>query len=216
MLCSARSLLGYRLHETDGDLGVVEDFYFDDASWRIRYLVAGMGGWLHHRRVLISPASLGHPDTVARRFPVSLTKAQISSAPDVDTDRPVSRQQEVAMSAHFGWPAYWTHEPALVAEFESRVDPATAHVEGDPHLRSFCELIRYRVRAKDAVLGSVSDLLLEEDGWTVGGVIIDTAGGLRHHRVRIATGSVKAIRWKAMEVVVEHTRAELEQQPAGV
>lgn len=119
------------------------------------------------------------------------------------------------MSAHFGWPAYWTHEPALVAEMEARVDPATSHVDGDPHLRSFCEMIRYRLRAKDGVLGSVSDLLLEEDGWSIGGLVVDTAGWPRHHRVRISTRSVLAIRWKSMEVSIDHTRAELEHQTTG-
>ena len=43
---------------TDGDIGTVEDVYFDDLSWTVRYLVVDTGTWLSDRKVLLSPASL--------------------------------------------------------------------------------------------------------------------------------------------------------------
>lgn len=33
------SLIGYTIGATDGEIGKVEEFYFDDKSWSIRYLV---------------------------------------------------------------------------------------------------------------------------------------------------------------------------------
>lgn len=38
-----RSMLGYAIRATDGDLGKVNDFYFDDANWIIRYMVVETG-----------------------------------------------------------------------------------------------------------------------------------------------------------------------------
>ena len=41
-----KDLKGNTIVATDGDIGKVDDFYFDDKSWTIRYLVADTGDWL--------------------------------------------------------------------------------------------------------------------------------------------------------------------------
>jgi len=91
------SLLNYRMEGTDGVIGEVEEFYFDDQTWGIRYLIVKTGGWLSGRKVLISPAALVKADWQNGLFPVNLTKKQITDSPDIDTDKPVSRQQEIAL-----------------------------------------------------------------------------------------------------------------------
>jgi hypothetical protein len=55
MLRSMKDLEGYTIGATDGVIGRVKDFYFDDEAWVIRYLVVETGAWLSSRRVLISP-----------------------------------------------------------------------------------------------------------------------------------------------------------------
>src|SRR3954469_10555939 len=94
MLRNVKDLRGYAIHATDGVIGHVDDFYFDDEAWAIRYLVVETGTWLPRRQVLISPLSIGHPDWSAQLLPVSLTKAQVRDSPDIDTRVPVSRQHE--------------------------------------------------------------------------------------------------------------------------
>ena len=59
MLRSMKDLEGYEIRATDGPIGHVEDFYFDDAAWVIRYLVVDTGTWLSGRKVLISPIAMG-------------------------------------------------------------------------------------------------------------------------------------------------------------
>ena len=60
MLQSIKELNRHKLGASDGDIGHVKDFYFDDQNWGIRYLVADTGTWSPGRQVLISPYSLGH------------------------------------------------------------------------------------------------------------------------------------------------------------
>ena len=43
------SLIGFKIAATDGELGTVKDFYFDDHSWTIRYLIVETGTWLNSR-----------------------------------------------------------------------------------------------------------------------------------------------------------------------
>jgi hypothetical protein len=52
---STKDLKRNTIVATDGEIGKVEDFYFDDRSWTMRYLVADTGNWLLGRKVLISP-----------------------------------------------------------------------------------------------------------------------------------------------------------------
>jgi len=62
MLRSMKDLEGYGIRATDGTIGHVKDFCFDDHTWVVRYLVVETGSWLSSRKVLISPIAIGHPD----------------------------------------------------------------------------------------------------------------------------------------------------------
>ena len=62
MLFKAKTVKGYKLDSLDGEIGKVQEFYFDDRHWTIRYLVVDTGTWLTGRQVLISPYAMGgHP-----------------------------------------------------------------------------------------------------------------------------------------------------------
>ncbi len=60
-LRSMKELEGYAIRATDGTIGHVRDFYFDE-SWVIRYFIVDTGAWLWSRKVLISPIAIGHPN----------------------------------------------------------------------------------------------------------------------------------------------------------
>jgi uncharacterized protein YrrD len=91
MLWNAASLKGYAIEASDGRLGTVSDFLFDDASWLVRWLVVDTGKWLSGRKVLLPPSALGHLDQKREQFSVRLTMQEVKDSPDIDADRPVSR-----------------------------------------------------------------------------------------------------------------------------
>ncbi len=51
------SLIGNPVEAMDGEMGKVEEFYFDDQAWIIVYLIVKTGNWLSGRKVLISPVA---------------------------------------------------------------------------------------------------------------------------------------------------------------
>ncbi len=61
MLRNASAINGYAIAASDGRIGTVSDFLFDDASWLVRWLVVDTGKWLSGRKVLLPPSVLGHP-----------------------------------------------------------------------------------------------------------------------------------------------------------
>jgi hypothetical protein len=107
MLRSIADLTGYAIRTIDADIGQVSDFYFDDETWTIHYLVVDTGNWLPGRQVLISRPALGQPDWETQQFPVGLSRQQVKDSPDIDLARPVSRQQELERHAYYHWPIYW-------------------------------------------------------------------------------------------------------------
>src|ERR1043166_5193168 len=102
----AHELSGYPLVAADGIIGRVRDLYIDDRRWVVRYLVVELRHGLTTRRVLVSPVCVRAVDTEAARIEVSLSREQILHSPDVDADRPVSRQHEVALHEYYGIPFY--------------------------------------------------------------------------------------------------------------
>src|ERR1700733_13716046 len=103
MQLNINSLLGFSLSAIDGEVGKVEEIYFDDRNWAIRYLVVKTGQWLSGRKVLISPLAFDRSQWNGRTFPVNLTINQILNSPDVDTNRPLSLQHTKALNEYYLW-----------------------------------------------------------------------------------------------------------------
>jgi len=227
MLISLKEIQSYRLDATDGVMGTVKDFYFDDRDWVIRYLVADTGHWLPGRKVLISPASIGEPDWNLKSLPVSLTKKQIELSPSVDDEQPVSRQNEVMLAGYYGWPTYWAPlmgvAPAEVgdAHIEHREAERPQLVEArssgkDPHLRSMNEAKGYHIQATDGEIGRIDDMIAETDDWALRYVVVDTSKWLPaivSKRVLVSPAWATEVDWGEQAVHVELSCKSIEESP---
>ena len=85
MLHSIQQRYGEKLRATDGEIGHVRDFYFDDKSWTVRYLVVDTSNWIGGRTVLIATTALATVDAEARRVRVALTREQVKSGPSIES-----------------------------------------------------------------------------------------------------------------------------------
>lgn len=225
MLRSARKMKEYALGASDGRIGHVEEFYFDDAQWTIRFLVAQAGNWLTGRMVLISPHLVGRPNDATRTLAVNLTREGIKAGPSPETNRPVSRQFEEAYYRHFGWPYYWAG-PYLWGPSPFPVAPGASMEEGipmghaadpglpaDPHLRSSDEVTGYHLRAKDGEIGHVEDFLYDDQDWSIRYLVAGTRNWWPGKQVLVPPAWIGAIHWEDRTVDVEATRDEIRQAP---
>jgi len=57
MIRNLKARENFKIIATDGEIGHVKDFYFEDDDWVVRYLVAETGTRLSSRKVLISVGS---------------------------------------------------------------------------------------------------------------------------------------------------------------
>ena len=107
MLQVISPLKGFAIEASDGRIGTVVDFLFDDASWKVRWLVIDCGTWLTGRKVLIHPSAISRQDLEQREFVVALTKAQVEGSPELVEDQPVSQQMENQLYTYYGWDPLW-------------------------------------------------------------------------------------------------------------
>jgi hypothetical protein len=176
MLRTIKDLERLKIEAEDGNIGFVYDFYFDDVSWTTRYLVIDTGKWLVGRRVLVAPDSIKEPDFDKGLLSVNLKKEQIKNSPSISEDEPVSRQQEKVLMEYYGWPVYWTVDPALQAMVAMKEDQMKKGDEnaGDPHLRSVREVRNYDVEVIDGDIGIIDSLVIDIRNWKIKYLIVDT------------------------------------------
>jgi len=218
MFHKAKHLRGFKLRATDGVIGKVEDFLFDDRFWTIRYLVAETGGWLVDRQVLISPYALKSVDEGDRTISVDLTKSQVEGSPALDTDKPVSRQFEESYNWYYGWPQYWSGDLAWGAF--AHVERAREHWDlvgknehWDVHLRSATGVDGYGVHAKDGDIGHVEDFIVDEKTWSIRYLVVGTRNWWPSKKVVIPPQWIDSISWADSQVVLDLTQDAVRNSP---
>jgi uncharacterized protein YrrD len=214
MLRHESKINGYAVHASDGLVGAVCDFLFDDATWRVHWLVIDAGDWLHDCKVLLPPSALEHVNYVEHRFDVRLTRQQVKDCPEADTERPVSRQQKTKIYDYYSWSPYWGNgsymdvmgyggflggslAPTPTAESmtrEKEIDDVQRR-KNDPNLRSVKEVTGYHIHASDGEIGHVEDLLIEDDDWSIHYFVVDTKNWSPGNRVLISPLFVQSIQW---------------------
>ncbi len=230
MLHSIKRLDGIRIMATadEGEVGKVKEVYFDDEQWVVRYLVVDTGGWLGGRSVLISPYAVQSIDWPHHALFVNLTRNQVQGSPGIDTDKPVSRQQETEYHRYYGYPQYWESatfwawgampvvtapDPQIRQEEEARRQTEARRAGADAHLRSSKVVLGYRIEASDDSIGHVADFLFDEKTWAIRYLIVDTRNWLQGKDVLVSPEWIGAVSWSERTLSVALKRAEIEQSP---
>lgn len=217
-------LYGKTLGASDGPIGQVKDFYFDDQSWAIRYIVADTGSWLPGRQVLLTPHAfgtrpLGWSGGDSDLLRVNLTRKQIEDSPSIDTHRPVSRQYEEEYYRYYGWPTYWEGGGMWgVAGFPALTMPPPPEIRLHPgpkrrddlHLRSTKSIAGYRVQATDGPVGSVSGFKVEGWSWGIRELIVETGHWYSGKPILLLPENIERISYEDSTVFVNLTMEDIE------
>jgi len=220
MLIKAKTLKGYKLNGLDGDIGTVNEFYFDDQHWAIRYLVAETGYWLVGRQVLISPYAMLSVNKETKNIEIGLTKKQIEDSPSLNSDKPVSRQFEEDYHGYFGWPLYYAgpYKWGVYSDIERdrKKWVAAAHKEEkswDPHLRSTYDVTGHHIQASDGVIGHVEDFIIDDETWEIRYLIIDTQNWWPGKLVLVSPQWIERVSWDEAKVFINLTRENIKNSP---
>ena len=217
-----KNLNGFTIGGTDGEIGKVKEFYFDDKSWTIRYIIVETGSWLSERKVLLSPQAVINTDWEENVFRVNLTMEQIKNSPDIDTDKPVSRQHERDLYGYYPWGGYYwgggmgmgMYPIAINQTIQKENDVSDDDTsDDDPHLRSADKVTGYNIKATDGEIGDVEDFIINDSNWQIDFILVDTGNWFPGKKVLIAPKMIKEINWEASTVVVNATEDRVKNSP---
>ena len=224
MLRQIRELGTYRLHATDGDIGHLEQFYFDDRDWKIRYFVVDIGTWLHGKKVLMLPSAIIGVDAPTRTINTAFTKQQVQESDGVGTHKPEGLEQPHDYSLYLGWPYYLGN---ALNDSDYGPEPGRAHdpEKGetsehsfrhayDEHLRSSKVVSRYHVMAVDGEIGQIEDGTVDDQTWTIQYVVSNVRNWWSAKKVLLPTEWISWVSAPESNVYVSLTRNNIATAPA--
>ena len=232
MLRPFESLRTVALAASDGEIGSVREFYFDDEHWTVRYLVVNTGSWLAGREVLIPTRALGEVDPQGRFIAVHLTREQVRESPPLYSDKPISRQHEEELHQYYGWDPYWmggmgdlgagmmlppsalAPPPAFAPPPELSQDEPSQTQKIDSHLQSSAELVSgYTIHAQDGEIGRVEDFILDDSDWRVRYLVVHTGAWFLGKNALLAPEWIDRISYEDAEVVAHLPRSAIKGAP---
>ena len=202
MLHLAHKITGASVRGVDGEIGTLEDFYFEEDRWTVRYLLVDTGKWFSGKRVLISPMSV--PDGWGREgVRLTLTKDQVWNSPEIK-DGELSNEGEAQVLTYYGYPDYWGSasiwgsfdSPTALMARAPAVTPAPQNDGIDPeqrHLRSIKKSTGYHLHARDGEIGHVDDFLIGQESWRIRYLLVDTSNWIGGRSVIVSPEAVEGI-----------------------
>jgi len=225
MLHLAHKVAGATVKGTDGDIGTLEDFYFEEDRWTVRYLLVDTGKWFSGKRVLISPMSVRN-EWGRTGVRLNLTKEQVWNSPEFTDGGPLSREGETSVLAYYGYPDYWG-----AASIWGNYDSPIALVEGVPvaaatapagkvaidpearHLRSIKKSTGYHLHARNGEIGHVDDFLIGQESWRIRYLLVDTSNWIGGRSVIVSPEAVEGIDKERGQLYVAVEREAIKQSP---
>jgi sporulation protein YlmC with PRC-barrel domain len=168
MLHKAKDLQGDAIHAEDGEVGSVDDLYFNEEDWDVRYLLVNTRRWIPGGKYLVSPIAIARECTLEGDIRIDLTREQISRCPT---------------SA------------------------------ADANLRSSAEVMGYCIEATDGEVGSVADLVIDDETWEITDVLVDSRDWLPGRLLLISPQVIERIDWSRRTLHLRLAREDILQAP---
>jgi sporulation protein YlmC with PRC-barrel domain len=149
MTLKVSDLKGDDVLARDGSVGTLDDVYFDDEHWTVRYMVVDTGRWVPGRRILIAPEAVQSEISDPGKLRIGATRGELEQAPGA------AGNAGAQAGTQAGDPHLRSSREVIGYEVVARDGPAgTVHDV-----------------AIDEATWRVQDLIVDTDGWWPGGQV---------------------------------------------
>lgn len=199
---SLKQLLGYKISAIDGEIGKVKEFYFDETSWTVRYIIVETGSLFFGRKVMISTQAIIDAQWETEHFLTNMTIQQIENSPKVDDGKQLTRGQEILLNQHYNWKSYWDASIQKIAD------------GSNSYLVHANDLTGYQLIASDGQVGNIKDLIVAKASWKINSIVIDAFKTSPAKEILLSPKWIKEINADRSAAVSDHTTAEIKSNPA--
>lgn len=223
----------YSILAEDGKFGSVFDFYFDEDTFLLRYLVVDSEPFLLRNLVLISPIIFRKINLAEKTIELSITKKEIADSPGLDSGEVVSSQYEKTYNDHFSWPYYWgsygnstwaAGPYGINEEYGTQVRKSTDDIEEKNNLirdaksnslRSLREVRSYSIRgSENEEFGHIQGFILNPDTLSFDFVVIDTVNYLPSKNILLRPEWIENILWQSKVVKIKLSKKLIKSAPS--
>jgi uncharacterized protein YrrD len=223
MLYALNAIENFTVNATDGYIGKIKDFYFDDRTWKLRYLIVETGIWLKNQKVILPASAIKWVHMDENNLTLDLSMYQVKNGPVIDNQLSLMPQTEIDYLSYYGYSFYrgasesysFEHDQdseAKLADIFATVD-AVRRTFGDRHLRSCKEMINYDVEASDNDVGYLQGMLFNEDDWSISHLMVNTSNWWLGHQVLLEPECVKDTSWGDAKIYINLLRHQVQDAP---
>ncbi|WP_188456560.1 PRC-barrel domain-containing protein [Virgibacillus oceani] len=225
MMYYTSELKDYRIDATDGEMGKIQDLYFDDHSWAIRYAIIDTRKWLPGRNVYLSPTSFVKLNEMEKLVEVSYDKGTIRNSPSIPDNQPLTRDTESTLTGYYGWSRYWFGTMLWGAQdrpFAPFADHASERSEFTNELQSYenteydlrseADAIGMKVHASDGKLGVIDDMIVDDEYWKIRYLVLKSAEVPVETYYLLEADSIQSADWLEKDIYVDYTVDSLKQR----
>jgi uncharacterized protein YrrD len=221
MLYLLADLEKYTVNAADGYVGKVKDFYFDDRTWKLRFVVAETGIWLKNRKVLLPASAVKSVSTEDRHLNLDMSMYDVKNGPGIENELSLSPQTEIDYLSYYGYSFYRgvsdahgfdKDAEAKRAEMFACVD-LVRRTYGDRHLRSCTEMINYDIEASDNQVGYLQSMVFDEADWAITHLLVNTSNWWLGQQVLMEPHLIKDISWGDARLYLNMQRQAVQDAP---
>jgi uncharacterized protein YrrD len=213
MLLSLKKLHGFRVLATDGHIGWVNDFLFDDESWSIQYLMVDTGMWISRRKAIPIPFVLGEAESQTNSLYVDLSKEKIRKSPDIDLKTPITRQKELEIHSFYGWTPYWIRGGNHGMNVISQKQTSPEMKKRNTNLRRTKEVAGGRILGTDGEIGQAEDFIIDDSIWAIRCIVVETRNECQGKQVLLSPDWIKKVDWVKPKILVDLTEELIVNSP---
>lgn len=169
MIRSANKMIGFSVHATDGEIGNIQDFIYDENEWSTRYVVVEIEEEYDSRFILLSTTILG-PSALAV-IGSNLTMREVANCPAIGLDEIPTRAYEQELHNYFALKYYWASENAS---------------RESSNLQRFRSIEGCHLKSSYGDIGYLSDLLIDDVEWVARYCVLDFGSLFTEKRVLVS------------------------------
>ncbi|ALX48740.1 hypothetical protein [Lentibacillus amyloliquefaciens] len=220
MLYFTTDLNTYHIEASDGQMGKIQDLYFDDKKWVVRYAVLDARKWLPTRRILLSPAAFASIDTDNQQIDVKHDKETVRNSPSIPVDATFSKDLEMALTGYYGWSRYWlggllwgVEDMPGVNIDDQELEAQEMSNEPEHNLRSENDTWEFRVHANDGKIGDVADFIIDDSYWKIRYIVIQKAHLPSEDRfLALKVDIIQSVDWLGGDIYIDSDLEDLNDQ----
>lgn len=179
MLRNSKKITGFSVLATDGEIGKIRDFIFDEQVWTVRYAEIDIGNLVAGKVVLLSTMILG--PTALFSVGTKLTIKQIINCPIIDPHIMPDRKYEEELHNYFSWTYYWAKQ-SEVSQYQTSYKLQRVKV-----------INGYKVFSLDGEIGHLDDLLLDDLEWKIRYFIVNTGSWFFGKKILLSSTWIRKI-----------------------